>query len=347
MLPQHGASLSSSGTRGWRVAGFGETLRRAREGKGLSLAEVERATRIRARHLAELENEEVGELSPVYGRGFLRTYARFLGLNPDELLALYPAPVEPILPPLPQSPRRHHRVPGAYSLVVGLIVMLAGAFGLYMYWGTQDFLSSARHWAELQLTPSAIGKMVAVTPVVAGAGLPTAQPVPSATPMRRPTPGTMRTPTPPPPSPTPNTVSVPSLVGSTFDDAQRVLLDEGLRVGRRDEYNTAYPAGAVVVAQDPGPGAAVGRGAVVTLMVSRGASAVTVPNVVGMPEAQAKSTLIAAGLKVSPYVNYQGHKDLPDAILQMASVGCVLSTTPMAGVVVPPGTEVTIAVRRD
>jgi len=139
---------------------------------------------------------------------------------------------------------------------------------------------------------------------------------------------------------------VPSLVGSTFDDAQRALLDVELRVVRRDEYNTAYPAGAVV-AQDPGPGAAVGRGVVVTLMVSRGASAVTVPNVVGMPEAQAKSTLVAAGLKVSPYVNYQGHKDLPDAILQMASVGCVLSTTPSAGMVVPPGTEVAIAVRRD
>ena len=328
------------------MAGFGETLRRAREGKGLSLAEVERATRIRARHLAELENEELGELSPVYGRGFLRTYARFLGLNPEELLARYHAPVEPSLPLLPRSPRRHHGIFGAYSLVVGLIVMLAGAVGLYMYWGSQDFLSSARQGVELRVTPSATGTMVAVTPVVANARLPVAQPVPSATPMSTPTPGTARTPTPLPPSPTPNTVSVPSLVGSTFDDAQRALLDVGLRVGRRDEYNTAYQAG-VIVAQDPGAGAAVGRGVVVTLMVSRGASAVTVPHVVGMPEAQAKSTLIAAGLKVSPYVNYQGHKDLPDAILQMASVGCVLSTTPSAGMVVPPGTEVAIAVRRD
>jgi len=348
------------------MAGFGEALRRAREERGLSLAEVERATRIRARHLAALENEDLSGLSPVYSRGFLRTYARFLGLDAEELLARYPEPAEPPLPSLPSPPRLRPQISGGYGLVVGLIIALASAMGLYMYWGSQDFFSSAKEGVDLRVTPTSGGKMVNVTPVSGDTSVPTAPPAssaipsPSVTPEMTPTPSDTPTPsgtptatptvaptaTALPPSPTPSTVAVPSLVGARFEDAQRSLLDGGLRVSRRDEYNASYPAG-VVAAQDPAPGAASERGAVVTLVVSRGPTGVTVPNVMGMPEDQAKSALTAAGLKVSPYVNYQGHESLPDEILSNVCVGCVLSTTPSGGNVVPPGTEVAIAVRKD
>lgn len=67
---------------------MGERLRRARVEKHLTLEEVEETTKIRARYLRALEEEDYGELpEPVFTRGFLRTYARFLGLNPAELLA--------------------------------------------------------------------------------------------------------------------------------------------------------------------------------------------------------------------------------------------------------------------
>lgn len=65
----------------------GRALREARERLGYTLDEVERATRIRARHLEALEAGDLDRLpSPVHARGFLRNYADFLGLDSDDLL---------------------------------------------------------------------------------------------------------------------------------------------------------------------------------------------------------------------------------------------------------------------
>jgi len=64
---------------------LGRWLLRARESQEYSLAEAEEATRIRRKFLAALEAGEWRELpSEVVGRGFLRNYARFLGLDPQE-----------------------------------------------------------------------------------------------------------------------------------------------------------------------------------------------------------------------------------------------------------------------
>lgn len=76
------------------MTGLGGMLREAREARGLSLEQVERDTRIVRRYLTALEEEDF-EVFPadVYARGFLRSYASYLGLNPTELLALFP--IEP------------------------------------------------------------------------------------------------------------------------------------------------------------------------------------------------------------------------------------------------------------
>jgi len=65
-----------------QVFEIGTTLRQARLQLGLELADVERATRIRARHLAAMEDEHF-ELLPetAYARAFLREYAQLLGLD--------------------------------------------------------------------------------------------------------------------------------------------------------------------------------------------------------------------------------------------------------------------------
>jgi cytoskeletal protein RodZ len=63
---------------------LGQTLRAAREGKRWDLARAERETRIRARYLAALEAGDYADLpDPVYTRGFIRNYARWLGLDPE------------------------------------------------------------------------------------------------------------------------------------------------------------------------------------------------------------------------------------------------------------------------
>ncbi len=62
-----------------------ERLRAAREARGVDLFRVERDTKIRIKYLAAMEQGEFSELpADVYARGFLRNYASYLGLDPDE-----------------------------------------------------------------------------------------------------------------------------------------------------------------------------------------------------------------------------------------------------------------------
>lgn len=69
------------------MAGIGEALRSTRERRGLSIDEVARETRISPRFLEALEAEQFDELpAPVYVRGFLRSYASYLKIEPQPLL---------------------------------------------------------------------------------------------------------------------------------------------------------------------------------------------------------------------------------------------------------------------
>jgi cytoskeleton protein RodZ len=77
----------------------GQTLREARTQQGIELDEVQRATRIRVRYLRAMESEEWDELpGPAYARGFLDTYARFLGLDADALVQEFKSDHETALP---------------------------------------------------------------------------------------------------------------------------------------------------------------------------------------------------------------------------------------------------------
>ena len=65
---------------------IGPLLEKKRLEKGLSLKEAEQATKIRTRYLKGLEREDPTALpDPVYARGFLKTYANFLGLDGEQL----------------------------------------------------------------------------------------------------------------------------------------------------------------------------------------------------------------------------------------------------------------------
>ncbi|MEO9169746.1 MAG: RodZ domain-containing protein [Candidatus Aquilonibacter sp.] len=66
---------------------MGERFRAAREARGLSLSDVAEQIRIRSVYLGAIEEENWSAIgAPVYSRGFLRTYARFLGLDPEEVV---------------------------------------------------------------------------------------------------------------------------------------------------------------------------------------------------------------------------------------------------------------------
>jgi cytoskeleton protein RodZ len=67
---------------------LGERFRAAREARGISISQAAEQIRIRSVYLAAIEEENWGTIgAPVYARGFLRTYARFLGLDPEEAVA--------------------------------------------------------------------------------------------------------------------------------------------------------------------------------------------------------------------------------------------------------------------
>jgi cytoskeleton protein RodZ len=93
---------------------FGERLKREREMREVSLAEVTAGTRIGAKFLEALENEEWDKLpGGIFSRGFVRSIARYLGLDEEDFLAEYdlargeqkmaaPAPYENRLPSPPK-----------------------------------------------------------------------------------------------------------------------------------------------------------------------------------------------------------------------------------------------------
>ena len=116
---------------------FGERLKRERELREVTMAEITAATRIGPRFLDALENEDWKALpGGVFNRGFVRSVARYLGLDEESLLGEYDlahgAPVTPV--------GQEDRIPGpskwlAAAIFLGVLVVLAGliAGGVYAW----------------------------------------------------------------------------------------------------------------------------------------------------------------------------------------------------------------------
>jgi transcriptional regulator with XRE-family HTH domain len=115
---------------------LGETLRRARLSKGITIEDAERVTRIPRKYLEALEIENYGILpAPVYARGFLRSYAGYLGLNPSELLPFFPVGhvEEPKLEQLPEVRQTTSLNPSsaiALGVVAFLIVLVIALYSI-------------------------------------------------------------------------------------------------------------------------------------------------------------------------------------------------------------------------
>ncbi len=72
------------------VETVGQQLRRVREEKGLSIKDIEGETSIRALYIKAIEEDDYATVpGEVYLKGFIRSYASHLGLNPQEAIELY------------------------------------------------------------------------------------------------------------------------------------------------------------------------------------------------------------------------------------------------------------------
>ena len=72
------------------MASFGEELRRERELRDISLKEIAEATKISMRFLKALEKDDFDTLpGGIFNRGFIRAYARFIGIDGEEMVNAY------------------------------------------------------------------------------------------------------------------------------------------------------------------------------------------------------------------------------------------------------------------
>jgi len=136
--PDHVMSVSRDPHSSTRV---GQLLWDTRQDKRLTLEQAENVTRIRSKYLAALEAGEYDKLpTPGHVHGFLRNYATFLGLDWEEVQALYAQ----------ERPQRHFD-PGIFhpkdivllprrfalkiDLVLGLVIaLIVGVVGFWAFW---------------------------------------------------------------------------------------------------------------------------------------------------------------------------------------------------------------------
>lgn len=106
----------------------GQYLRQQREAKAMSIEEVARATRVPMSSVERLESDQFDELpGEVFVRGFMKSYARAVGIDPDDVLARYTASrrvawVTPLPISSPTRPARSKRYGVAIAFVLLLIL---------------------------------------------------------------------------------------------------------------------------------------------------------------------------------------------------------------------------------
>ena len=132
----------------------------------------------------------------------------------------------------------------------------------------------------------------------------------------------------------PGEAPVPAVEGMPRRQAEDEVREAGFRVEVEQEFSDDVPRGRVIEASPP-PGTALERGSRVTLTVSRGVEQIAVPDVVGESEANARSALEGAGLRVGA---------VSQRVSEDAEPGTVLEQSPGAGERVDDGSAVDLVV---
>lgn len=184
------------------MSALGERFRAAREARGLSLSDVSEQIRIRSVYLSAIEEENWATIgAPVYIRGFLRTYARFLGLEPEEAVSDFNAEASSA-PPSPPPSGTSYAPPIGERRNLSPLIWVAGTIAIVLIgFVVYNFFTLQRPSAILsQATASSSIPQVAVSPSPS----PTPEPCPSSQA------GATSAPCPPAPQPTlgPRTLSL-------------------------------------------------------------------------------------------------------------------------------------------
>jgi cytoskeleton protein RodZ len=145
---------------------IGQTLRETRMRNRIDITEVEAGTKIRAKYLRALENEEWDLLpGPTFVKTFLRSYADYLGLDSRQLVEEYkqrferPSTVE--LTPFARGPggrrerRRSRALLGPGLAVVLVLVLILGALYALGSWGDDESGGGENTVEKPTATPSA------------------------------------------------------------------------------------------------------------------------------------------------------------------------------------------------
>ena len=229
---------------------LGNTLSRARRARAISLVDVERDTHVSKRYLEALENEDFSIFpAPVYARGFLRTYSRYLGLNPEELIRIFPnSDLTLDITPLPTVARPPAELINVNWLVAGLVaIFLLGAGLLLLRSGDDPALTS-----PLQETAG-----TARTNTTAGGAVE----APNASNPTGPIQGKAIGPIRP--------GLYPDFILADLPSAFSVLFENDMNFVIIEVYSDSVPEG-LVINQKPGPGAEAGEDSAITLTVSKG-----------------------------------------------------------------------------
>ena len=115
---------------------IGETLAAKRGERGLTIDQVAASTRVRREHLRALEAEDFAHFSaPVYAKGYLRTYATYLGLDADDLIRRMPAGDDKpnLALGLEKRDRRPRAVITTPAVVAAGLVLFGGMFVGYAW----------------------------------------------------------------------------------------------------------------------------------------------------------------------------------------------------------------------
>ena len=124
------------------MGSFGDKLKREREMRRISLDEISESTKIPRRYLESLERENFESMpGGVFNKGFVKAYARFLGLDEEQAVADYVAVAREEAPPEDQFPLEIHEKPDremnprkSKLPLIGAVVALVGVLAGYAVW---------------------------------------------------------------------------------------------------------------------------------------------------------------------------------------------------------------------
>src|SRR2546423_1029507 len=149
------------------MAAIGERLREARMRQGLDISEAETFTKIRAKYLRALENDEFSMLpGSTYVKSFLRTYAEYLGLDAQLLVEEYRAQHEPrgegemqaFAPSAPAAHTRDRRGPSIGPPFGPGTLLVAGVVLLLVIFAVIGLASGGKHNGKKSSSKTAAGK---------------------------------------------------------------------------------------------------------------------------------------------------------------------------------------------